>query len=131
MRTKYYSLFGEAIDSNGNSHIVTVVGEYTQFKEDFVEEMDVLTDEGVVCKTLIPMKKQKRELKLAYSICHPDDVFDKEEGIKVAKRRLKRGNTIGELSSYNCTMLNQDQCEILVLVEVGHIIKHIDTYIQR
>ena len=131
MRTKYYSLFGEAFDKTGRSHVVTVVGEYTQFKEDFVEEVDMLTEDGVNCKVLKPIKKQKRVLKLAYSICHPEDDFDKEEGIKVAKRRLKQGNTIGELSSYDFTMLNPDQCEMMVLNEVGHIIKHIDTYILR
>lgn len=131
MRTKYYSLFGEAYDKEGKSHIVTVVGQYKQFKEECVDKWEIVDDEGVSCKVLRPIKKQKRVLTLAYSICHPEDEFNKEEGIKVAKRRLKAGDVIGELSSYDFTMLNPDQCEIMVLNEVGHIIKHIDTYIER
>lgn len=131
MRTRYYTLFGEALDKEGGSHIVTVVGEYTQFKEDSTEEVDIFDDDGVKWVATRPVKKQKRVLRLAYSICHPDDNFSKEEGIKIAKRRLKEGKTIGELLTYDFTMLNPDQCEMMVLNEVGHIIKHIDTYIER
>ena len=130
MKTKYYSMFGKAIDKDGKCHMVTVVGEYQQFKEDFVEERDIKVD-GEFHKVLTPIKKQKRQLKLAYSISHPDDKFDKEIGIKVAMRRLRRGEIIGELASYNFTMLNPDQIDMLLLNEVSHISKYIDTYILR
>ena len=130
MKTKYYSMFGRAFDKDGKCHTVTVIGEYQQFKEDFVEERDIKVD-GDFHKVLTPIKKQRRQLKLAYSICHPEDTFDVNMGIKIAKRRLKRGDIIGELSSYNFTMLNPDQIDMLLLNEVSHISKHIDTYIER
>ena len=67
---------------------------------------------------------------MGYAICHPDDEFNEEIGINLAKRRIET-DPIGTIESYNVTMLNDDQNEMMVLIELAHIIKNIDKYIGK
>ena len=124
MNNKVYSLWGKAVDSNGETHYVTVVGLYN--KETRYENTMEDIDNDV---TLLTHDKYKvRTLKLGASICHPSDEFNEEVGISIAKSRAKR-TPIGTVESRNITMLNADACTALVFTELRHIINHIDDYI--
>ena len=75
--------------------------------------------------------KTIREFTMARAICDPRDHFDEEFGIDLAIKRLEDGEVIGTQTSFDVTMLNDDQCEALVDVEVRHICNKIDTYINK
>lgn len=133
MKTKIYSMYGKAVDANGAEHIVTVVGQFEQTKE-YTENVEPLcwVDDNNKPRSgvmVYPIRKLKRTLKLGYSICHPNDTFNKEEGIRIAQSRIKHGNYIGEVSSNNCTMLNDDSNNMLVFSELNYITKNIDKYL--
>lgn len=132
---KYYSLWGKAIASDGSEHYVTVVGKCSQEKETITvpTETSVTDDKGREhnATLLVNVKRRYRKLTLARAICHPSDEFNFEKGVEMCKKRIEQGIIIGEQESENITMLNDDQCEILVFCEVNHIIKNIDKYISE
>lgn len=133
MKEKFYSMWGEATDKNGEKHQVTVVGRVLQEKiTDTVSNTTTITDErGKEHDALIiaDYKKKQRTFTMARSICDPRDTFDFERGKEIAKRRIVNGDTIGSIQSENITMLNDDMCNLLVFNEVNHVIKNIDAYI--
>lgn len=133
MRKKFYSMSGEAIDSEGKSHVVTVVGLCTQEKEtDIVSEnVDVSLWNGKSTNGVLsyPNKKIVRRLKYAFSICHPDDEFDEETGVKLAKRRLSK--PLGELKTEYITCLTPEQVNMILFEELNYIIDNIDKFINK
>lgn len=132
-KEKFYSLWGKATDKNGIDHYVTVVGKFTQskVKETVPTEMIVFDERGRQHEGLLmtDYKKKVRSFTMAKAICDPRDTFSFEEGQRIAKKRIADGEVIGTQTSEDVTMLNDDQCELLVFGEVNHIIKHIDEYI--
>ena len=131
MKEKFYNVSGKAVDANGETHYVTVVGKLEKFVEHYVDETPVHNDSGSVYGVLLTNEKRKvRQMTLGYAICHPDDEFDEEFGIRLATKRIET-SPVGTLISNNVTMLNDDQNEMLILTELCHIIKNIDKYISK
>lgn len=135
-KEKFYSLYGKAVDKDGQTHYVTVVGKMTQTKETetIPQEMklrDVETNKNCDALVFINVKKKVRTFTMARAICDPRDTFNFEVGVELAKRRIERGETIGTQYSEDVTMLNDDQCNMLVFTEVNHIINHIDDYVSK
>lgn len=132
-KTRTYSLWGIATDKYGAKHYVTVVGQRTQEKVTLqVAEKTQVTDENGKTRNatvLVDYPKTLRTFKMAKAICDPRDTFDEKYGIKLAESRIAHDDVIGTQTSFDATMLNDDQCEMLVLTEVRHICKHIDMYI--
>ena len=132
-REKFYSMYAKAKDVNGVEHTVTVVGKLEQYKvsDEEIEEFPTVNDYGKEGQGFIvtPFKRTVRRLRLAYSICHPNDEFNEEVGTEIAKKRIEHDDFIGELYSPNCTMLNDDQCQLSVFGELNYIVKNIDKYL--
>lgn len=133
MKNKIYSLYGKAVDVNGQEHMVTVVGVYNQQKQRFMVTEPTMVEVGfkeVNGSVSYEASTKVRTLSLGYSICHPNDEFNEAVGISVAKSRAKK-EPIGEVSSTDVTMLNEDHATALVFAELRHIIKNIDKYIEK
>lgn len=134
MKQKFYSMYGTATDSNGEKHVVTVVGKFEQYRERKMveEEVDVALkpNSRVVGRLKYPSNKiLTRKLTLGMSICHPNDEFDKEVGIELAKKRIANGEILGALETNDVTMLTQDAVMGELFVKLQHITKNIDKYI--
>lgn len=126
-----YNMHGNAVDSNGVNHIVTVVGLYTQQKEHVMVNEPISVGVGhkvVEGELTYPHTTKVRTLALGYSICHPNDEFNEAAGVSIAKSRAKKA-PIGTVTSTDVTMLNDDACTALVLTELNHITKNIEKYI--
>lgn len=134
MRPKYYSFYGSAIDSRGNEHIVTVVGEYTQTKEEEIksEIVSVVNDnfQNVDGVLTYPQTKKHRTLTYSYSICHPDDNFNEELGVELAKKRL-RHRPLGKLETDMVTSLCKDQIKLILFGELHYIIENIEKFLPK
>lgn len=131
MKEKFYHISGKAVDSNGITHHVTVVGKRVRETVHGFEEETVYNESGSEQGVLMfKVKNKLRRFTMGYAICHPDDEFNEEIGINLAKRRIET-DPIGTIESYNVTMLNDDQNEMMVLIELAHIIKNIDKYIGK
>lgn len=121
-------------DKSGDSHDVTVVGEFSQKRlNQYIEEdCTVMDNHRVLPATLLFSKKlMTRSLTMGMSICHPTDDFDEEIGITVARRRIKDGNDIGTLYTHDVTMLTKDQIMSHIKCKLDYICEHIDEYIER
>jgi len=133
MRTKYFHVYGKAVDANGEEHYVTIVGEFkqTRKKTEVNEEVDVEAMNGsfVKGKLTYDVKLLKRTLTLGMAICHPSDEFDEEVGVEVAKKRIKEGFNLGKLETNNVTMLTEDAIMAELLVKLNHIVGNIDDYL--
>jgi hypothetical protein len=141
MKQKFYTMHGTAIDKNGEEHIVTMVGEYLQTKEtEVISELanDVLKangcDFGLEFKDnailSVPMTKKVRILTYAFSICHPDDIFDENIGIEIAKRRIKE-HPLGQLKTEMITTLCTDQVKFILFGELKYVMDNIDKFINE
>lgn len=134
MSKKIYTMKGEAVDRNGVKHIVTMVGEYVQeneydIAEDIVDVVDEFDEHKVVQGVLTyPTKKRKRTLTYSFSICHPDDEYNEDIGVKIAMRRIKR-NPLGRLETNLITTLCKDQINLILFGELNYVIDNIDKYI--
>ena len=77
MKIKYYSLWAEATDANGEKHVVTVVGKFTQnyVPKEVTEDVPVEVKPGTVVKGKLTFNKRTlhRVLTVGVSICHPLD----------------------------------------------------------
>ena len=136
MKSKFYHLYASCEDSKGEKHVVTVVGKLEQTRErQIIEEVvPIELDEKVVVNGLLsyPSKKlMKRTLTLSLAICHPNDEFNEEEGVRVAKRRIENGDVLGSIETSNVTMLTEDAVMAEILVKLNHITEHIDDYISE
>lgn len=136
MKQKFYSMYGTAIDQYGDEHIVTIVGEFIQEKTEVTinKEVNVEDDfkpnkytKGVLT---YPTKVKTRTLTYAVSICHPDDEFDEELGVEIAKRRINQ-KPLGQLSTTLVTTLCDDQIKLILFGELNYVIDNIDHFINE
>ena len=72
--------------------------------------------------------KKVRQLSFGHSICHPTDTFNEQEGYQMAYNRAKRTNKV--LTTTSWTMLQKDQCHMLVQNEAEYIANNIEKYIR-
>lgn len=131
-KPKFHSVYSKAVDSNGNTHYVTIVAKVEQGNERFLNNIETKFATGIdqykECVISFTDKRFYRTLTLAASICCPQDKFNKEEGIKIAKRRIKNGDILGKLTTNNITMLTEDAVKAEMLVKLTHIVTNIDDY---
>jgi hypothetical protein len=133
MKTKNYSLWAEAIDANGEKHIVTVVGKFTQnyVPKQITQEVPVEVKPGTYVNGKLTFNKRTlhRTLTLGVSICHPLDKFDEAFGVELAKARIERGQDAGTIETNDVTMLTEDLIMCEILGKLSYICNHIDDYI--
>lgn len=133
MKTKIFSLWAEAIDANGEKHIVTVVGKFTQnyVPKQITQEVPVEVKPGTYVNGKLTFNKRTlhRTLTLGVSICHPLDKFDEAFGVELAKARIERGQDAGTIETNDVTMLTEDLIMCEILGKLSFICNHIDDYI--
>lgn len=134
-REKFYHMWGKAVAEDGSEHYVTVVAQFLQEKKEYIlpEEVTNVDENGRSHESLLltEYRKKTRTVRLAKSICDPRDTFNEEVGVELAKRRIRNNEVIGSITSDDITMLNADHINMLLLAEVNHICKNIDTYITK
>lgn len=134
MKVKFYNAYASCTDSNGEKHVVTVVGKFEQTrKRQTVEEsvpIEVKPNSFVYGKLTYPsIKVLHRKLTLGVSICHPSDTFDEKVGVDVAKKRIEKGEVLGSLETNNVTMLTEDAIMGEILIKLNHICENIDEFL--
>lgn len=133
MKTKFYSLYGKAVDAEGKNHIVTVVGKLEQKRKQtmFTDNVSVPVKPGSVVDGVLMYTKKSfnRKLTIGMSICHPLDEFNEETGIEVAKSRIKRGDNLGQIETSSVTMLTEDAIMAELFVKLQHIIDNIENFL--
>ena len=134
MKQKFYSMYGTAVDRYGDEHIVTIVGEFIQDKveAEITKEINVEDEfkpNRFVKGTLTyPTKTKIRTLTYAVSICHPDDEYDEEIGMEIAKKRIYE-KPLGMLTTPLVTTLCEDQIKLILFGELNYVINNIDRFI--
>lgn len=113
----------------------SVNGQQKKNTEEVYQRMIQVGDRVV---TVVGIKKElkdnsqkpnrKRQISFGHSICHPTDSFNEQEGYRLAYNRAKRTNKI--LSTNSWTMLQKDQCNMLVQNEAEYIANNIEKYIR-
>ena len=133
MKTKYYSLYSQCTDANGEKHIVTVVGKFTQnyVPKQITQEVPVEVKPGTYVNGKLTFNKRTlhRTLTLGVSICHPLDKFDEAFGVELAKARIERGQDAGTIETNDVTMLTEDLIMCEILGKLSYICNHIGDYI--
>lgn len=124
-KTKFYTVHGECIDSHGDKHTVTLVGQLDYLKETVQVDTDLSNDTYLTRM----VKVRKKRLSIGMAICHKWDEFDLEFGQRLAKKRIKRGESIGTLETANFSMLTDDSVNAELLVKLSHITANIERYI--
>lgn len=114
-RIRPYCTHREYFDKLGHKHTVLVYAEVSVSKID------------VEVFPYIYVTKQVKALNMGWSICSEDDVFAKEIGIKLAKKRFYKN--MGELQTTNKNFLNDDMVNAIIENEVNYIISHPEKYI--
>jgi hypothetical protein len=132
-KLKYYHLWAEALDANGEKHYVTVVGKFEQnyVPKEVSQEVPVEVKPGSVVKGKLTFNKRTlhRVLTVGVSICHPLDEFDEEFGVEIAKARIERGEDAGSIETNSVTMLTEDLIMAELLGKLSYICNNIDDYI--
>ena len=132
-KEKFYHAWAKATSSNGDEHYVTVVGKFEQSrKEKIVQDVvPVETKPNTIVDGILTygVKNLNRKLTLGVSICHPSDTFNEEIGINIAKRRINRGQDLGQIETSNVTMLTEDAIMAEILVKLNHIVENIDDFL--
>ena len=135
MKTKYYSLWHEAIDADGEKHVITVVGKFTQnyIPKQITQEVPVEVKPGSTVKGKLTFNKRTlhRTLTVGVSICHPSDKFDEEFGVELAKARIERGQDAGMIETNDVTMLTEDLIMCELLGKLTYICSNIDEYFNK
>lgn len=131
MKDKIFRMSASALDGNGGTHVVTLVGVYQKVKESIVKDQQVIDHHSKQFVISELGKRFKRIFKLGYAICHPEDEFKQEVGERIALRRIDKNELLGSLSTYDITMLCKDQCIAIMNNEMNHILKNIDHYIEK
>lgn len=133
MKTKFFSLWAEAIDTNGEKHYVTVVGKFTQnyLPKEVTQEVPVEIKPGSVVKGKLSFNKRTlhRTLTVGVSICHPLDEFDEEFGVELAKARIEKGEDAGTIETNDVTMLTEDLIMAELIGKLSYICNNIDNYL--
>lgn len=130
-RVKYYDVYGKAVDKDGDVHYVTVIGALEQSREPMYQQevvpVEIKPNRFVDGVLTYREKKLRRRLTLAMAICHPTDEFSREEGVRVAKRRIKSGEVLGSIETSDVTMLTEDAVMGELIVKLNHIIETIES----
>ena len=133
MKTKIYHLFADAIDKDGEKHVVTVVGKFTQnyVPKEVTQEVPVEVKPGSVVKGKLTFNKRTlhRTLTVGISICHPLDEFDEEFGIELAKARIEKGQDAGTIETNDVTMLTEDLIMCELIGKLTYVVNNIDDYL--
>ena len=133
MKTKFFSLYGNATAADGKNHIVTIVGKLETGRKvkEFKETIPVEFKEGAFIDGELKFERKvfTRKLTLGMSICHPSDVFDEVKGIEVAKARIENGDTLGSLETNSVTMLTDDAVLGEIFVKLAYVTENIDEYL--
>lgn len=133
MKTKYYSLYSQCTDANGEKHYVTVVGKFTQnyLPKEVTQEVPVEIKPGSVVKGKLSFNKKTlhRTLTVGVSICHPLDEFDEEFGVELAKARIEKGEDAGTIETNDVTMLTEDLIMAELIGKLSYIVSNIDSYL--
>ena len=134
-KVKFYHLNLDAFDSEKVKHTITVVGKLEQkyVKEEVNADVPVEIHEGKVVRGNLTFNKRTldRRFTVAYAICSPEDEFDEQKGIEIAKKRIEKGDDIGTVMTNNVTMLTEDLCYYELLGKISYIAKNIDKYIKK
>lgn len=132
-KLKFFHLYADAIDKDGEKHTVTVVGKFEQnyIPKEVTQEVPVEVKPGSFVKGKLTFNQRTihRKLTVGVSICHPLDEFDEEFGIELAKARIERGEDAGSVETNNVTMLTEDLITAELLGKLTYICGHIDDYI--
>ena len=131
MKEKLFTVSSVAYGNDDREHQITIVGQFERLKENTYKVIETTDKNG---KQVLQIKKSrnfKRIFSMAYSICHPDDSYNEEQGIHIALRRIKSGDRIGTLTTADKTMLNDDQCYAILNNEMRHIQTNINHYINK
>lgn len=135
MKTKFYHLFADGVDSNGVKHTVMVVGKFTQsyVKSPVIENVKVEVKPNSFVKGELNFKRKQlhRSLTVGVAICNPVDKFDEEIGIKLAKKRIEKGEDSGTVETNDVTMLTKDLILAELQCKLDFITKNIDKYISQ
>ena len=111
-------MYKKAVDSSGNVHYVTVVGQLEQKRErKTIEEV-------------IPVYLSEKST-VEGVVVYPSNKIDKEKGEEIAKSRIKRGDAIGSLETNDVTMLTEDAIMAEIFTKLMYIAKNIDEYIKK
>lgn len=124
-KEKFFSVNGECFDKKGAKHVVTIVGRLRYGAQSL---RTVKEDKDFFIYAKHPDIKQK-ELTMAISICHPLDEFDKDYGIKLAKSRIKHGNVLGTLYTFEPLMMTELSVMAELTLKLDFILKHIERYL--
>ena len=132
-KIKYYDLYSQCVDKNGETHYVTVVGKFVQnyFPKEITQEVPVEVKPGTTVKGKLTFNKRTlhRTLTVGVSICHPLDKFDADFGVELAKARIERGQDAGSIETNDVTMLTEDLIMAELLGKLSYIVSRIDDYI--
>ena len=135
MKTKFYSIYGKAVDGDGNAHYVTVVGKFTQhyFKQKMAQTVPVEVKPGHIIDGELSFNKKTlhRKLTVGIAICSPEDKFDEETGIKVAKSRIEKGRDAGSVETNDVTMLTEDLIMSELVGKLAYVCANIEDFIDK
>ncbi len=134
MKKKEYFVEGEVKDSNGDLRHIVLLGVLTQEKiidiKEKIVEVPVNEKKSVNGVLTFPRKQTIRKLTYSFSICHPEDKYDVNQGLKIARRRIET-NPMGELETMYVTTLCDDQVKHILNGELQYIINNIDKFINK
>lgn len=133
MKEKFYHLYADAIDKDGEKHVVTVVGRFRQnyVPKEITQSVPVEVKPGTTVNGKLTYNKRTlhRVLTVGVSICHPLDEFDEEFGIELAKARIEKGEDAGTIETNDVTMLTEDLIMAELLGKLTYIVNNINDYI--
>ena len=133
MKTKYYHLFADGVDSNGEKHTVTVVGKFTQeyVQKPFTAKVPVEVKPNSFVNGELTFNKRTlhRKLTIGVAICNPTDEFNEAEGVRIGKRRIEEGKDVGTVETNDVTMLTEDLILAEMIGKLSYITTHIDKYV--
>ena len=129
-KENHYFTKATATDKDGVEHEIVIAGVWLQHKEQIDVIQKVSLEYGKNGNLTFQTNLTCKTLSLGYAICSAEDEFDYEIGKKIALRRAKK-SPIGKVATVDFTMLNNDQCNALVMVEAMHIASNIDKYLPQ
>ena len=134
MKKKEYFVEGEVKDANGDLRHIVLLGVLTQEKIIDIKEKVVnvpINDKKSVKGVLtFPRKQTIRKLVYSFAICHPDDKYDVNQGLSIARKRVDT-NPMGELETMYITTLCDDQVMHILNGELQYIINNIDKFVDK
>lgn len=133
-KIKFYHLNADAVDTDGVKHNVTVVGKFEQryIRKPITQAATVeVAGKSVEGKLTYSKRTLERTLTIGIAICNPNDTFNAEEGIKLAKKRIAEGKDLGKITTNDVTMLTKDLIVAEMLGKLTYITANVDKYIKR